>query len=164
VEDIGIHYTWLEEVIVMSTAVARYALFRNMGRMWQCCFSRRRRSKGPRMSWWLTRVKDPGVGKSAFACPTSSRIKFASFLADLPRFLSRFTPLSTLVSGSPANRSRNSSLQLPAMMPRRLMAYTNVSGGRPGWPADRQVYTHLLKARPAVVARAATRRPHYHAD
>jgi hypothetical protein len=118
----------------------------------------------PRMSWWLTRVKDPGVGKSAFACPTSSPINFTSFLADLPGFPSRFTPLSTLVSGSPANRSRNSSLQLPATMPRRLMAYTNVSGGRPGWPADRQVYTHLLKARPAVVARAATRRPHYHAD
>jgi hypothetical protein len=32
------------------------------------------------------------------------------------------------------------------------MAYIDVSGGRPGWPADDQVYTHLLKARPAVVA------------
>jgi hypothetical protein len=106
--------------------------------------------------------KDRGIGKSAFACPT--QINFTSFLPDLPSlFPSRFTPLSTLVSGPPANRSRNTSLQLPAMMPRRLMACTNVSGGRPGWPADRQVYTHLLRARPAVVAKAATRRPHYHA-
>jgi hypothetical protein len=36
------------------------------------------------------------------------------------------------------------------------MAYTNVSCGRPGWPADRQAYTYLLKARPALEARAAT--------
>lgn len=36
------------------------------------------------------------------------------------------------------------------------MAYTNVSSGRPGWPADSQVYTHHGKAHPAVVARAAT--------
>jgi hypothetical protein len=31
VDDIGIHYTWLDQVSVMSTATAWDALFRNTG-------------------------------------------------------------------------------------------------------------------------------------
>lgn len=110
-----------------------------------------KKKEGVPWSLWLarggeSRRRQIGVCLPDFTPP----INFTSF------FPSRFTPLSTLVSGPPAQRSRNTGLQLPAMMPSRLMAYTNVSGGRPGWPADRQVYTHLLRARPAVIARAAT--------
>ena len=54
---------------------------------------------------------------------------------------------------APAKGLRKIGLQLLAMMLRRLMAYTNVSWVRPGWPADRQVFA---KARTAVVASAAT--------
>jgi hypothetical protein len=30
VDEIGIYYTWLEDVNVISTAIVRYALFRNI--------------------------------------------------------------------------------------------------------------------------------------
>jgi hypothetical protein len=155
VDDIGLHYTWLENVSVISPAIARHALFRSMRCRSVVVLQEERRCPLVPRSLWLARCGESrrrqfGVCLPDFTPPINLSPNFTSF------FPSRFTPLSTLVSGPPAQRSRNTGLQLPAMMPRRLMAYTNVSGGRPGWPADRQVYTHLLRARPAVIARAAT--------
>jgi len=135
-------------------ATAWYAVFGNIvGCGVVCCSSGRCLGGG-----WQACRRAAKIAASAkrrlLARLHVSDLNFTSF------FPSRFTPPITLVSGPTAKDSRNTGLQLPAKMPRRLMAYIDVSGGRPGWPADDQVYTHLLKARPAVVARAATRRPY----
>jgi hypothetical protein len=116
VDDIGIHYTWLGQVSVMSTATAWYALFRNMGCVLVLLLFFKK------MFWrWLARLagtrqargKDRGVGEAAFACPTS-HLRSTS----LPFFPSHFTPPITSVSGPPAKGSRITGLQLPAKMPR----------------------------------------------
>ena len=150
-DEIGFHYTSLEDVSVMSPAIARHALFRNMRCGSVVVVQEERRCPLVFVAGTRWRIAASANRRLLARLHTSDQpSNFTSF------FPSRFTPLSTLVSGPPAQRSRNTGLQLPAMMPSRLMAYTNVSGGRPGWPADRQVYTHLLRARPAVIARAAT--------
>lgn len=83
-------------------------------------------------SWRAVHSGNRGVGEAGFACPTSHSLVRSTSLP-----FSHASHLSALWCLSHGRRSpRNTGLQLPAMLPRRLMAYTNVSGGRPGWPAD----------------------------
>ena len=135
----------------MSPAIARHALFRNMGCGSVVVLQEERRCPLVFVAGTRWRIAASAIRRLLVRLHTSDQLHFLS-----SRLSHRASHLSTLVSGPPAQRSRNTGLQLPAMMPSRLMVYINVSGGRPGWPADRQVYTHLLRARPAVIARAAT--------